>query len=121
MALFRKKPVVVDAEQWFPGNGCRGVRDDWAVIVEGVSRLCGCRLVGGVNAGKPHVHPTRADHGVRIDPGDWIIAEQDGSGYYPCKPDVFAATYDPVTVSRWQRFGRWLRRCWQLLVYRGWP
>lgn len=98
MAIYRKKQVTVDAEQWFPGNGCRGVRDDHpaAVSVGKIVTLCGCRLVAGVNAGVPHVHPTRADHGVRVDPGDWIIAEADGSGYYPYKPDVFAVTYESV-------------------------
>lgn len=25
-----------------------------------------------------------------------MIAEPDGSGYYPCKPDIFAATYKPA-------------------------
>ena len=30
-------------------------------------------------------------------PGDWIITEMiDGSGFYPCKPDIFEATYEPV-------------------------
>ena len=29
-------------------------------------------------------------------PGDWIITEPDGKGFYPCKPDVFAAKYEPA-------------------------
>ncbi len=28
-------------------------------------------------------------------PGDWIITGVKGEKY-PCKPDIFAATYDPV-------------------------
>lgn len=28
-------------------------------------------------------------------PGDWIIRDVKGE-CYPCKPDVFAATYEPV-------------------------
>jgi hypothetical protein len=28
-------------------------------------------------------------------PGDWIIKGVKGE-FYPCKPDIFAATYDPV-------------------------
>lgn len=28
-------------------------------------------------------------------PGDWIITGVKGERY-PCKPDIFAATYDPV-------------------------
>ena len=31
-----------------------------------------------------------------VELGDWIIREPDGSGYYPCAADVFAATYEPA-------------------------
>lgn len=31
---------------------------------------------------------------VHIEPGDWIIKESDGSGFYPCTRDVFYASYD---------------------------
>lgn len=27
---------------------------------------------------------------------DWIIQELDGSGCYPCAPDVFSAKYEPI-------------------------
>ena len=29
------------------------------------------------------------------EPGDWIIKGVKGE-FYPCKPDIFAATYDPT-------------------------
>jgi hypothetical protein len=32
---------------------------------------------------------------MRADPGDWIIRGVKGE-LYPCKPDIFAATYEPV-------------------------
>lgn len=32
---------------------------------------------------------------MRADPGDWIIKGLRGE-LYPCKPDIFAATYEPV-------------------------
>lgn len=32
----------------------------------------------------------------RADNGDWIITGVKGERY-PCKPDIFEATYDPVT------------------------
>ncbi len=57
---FRKKPVVVDAEQT-------------AVAVE-IPTLEGVMLAS---------------------PGDWIITGVRGEKY-PCKPDIFAATYEPV-------------------------
>jgi hypothetical protein len=31
-----------------------------------------------------------------LDDGDWVIANPDGRSYQACKPDVFAATYEPV-------------------------
>jgi hypothetical protein len=33
---------------------------------------------------------------VRIHPGEWVITEPDGVHHYPCKADVFEATYEPV-------------------------
>ena len=35
---------------------------------------------------------------MRAIPGDWIIRGVQGE-FYPCKPDIFAATYEPVPES----------------------
>ena len=35
------------------------------------------------------------EQGHRVCPGDWIITGVKGENY-PCKPDIFAATYDKV-------------------------
>jgi hypothetical protein len=32
---------------------------------------------------------------MRADPGDWIIRGVKGE-FYPCKPDIFEATYEPA-------------------------
>ena len=32
---------------------------------------------------------------MHADPGDWIIRGVQGE-FYPCKPDIFEATYEPV-------------------------
>jgi hypothetical protein len=84
---YRKKPVVVEADQWYPSFG----------RVPGV-------CTGGVNClapdpvrSRPHVHTAHGRQAVTLEPGDYVIAEPDGRGYYPCKPDTFAATYEPVT------------------------
>lgn len=37
--------------------------------------------------------------GVTAEPGDWIITGVKGERY-PCKPDIFAATYEPVIEDR---------------------
>lgn len=33
---------------------------------------------------------------IVIDPGDWVIREPDGKGFYPCKPDIFVARWEPI-------------------------
>lgn len=72
MQKFRKKPVEVQAEQYNGGDHPL------------VTKLYG----GNVVQGKQGM--------VAIKDGDWIIAEMDGSGYYPCNPEVFAVTYEAV-------------------------
>jgi hypothetical protein len=34
---------------------------------------------------------------MKADNGDWIIRGVKGE-LYPCKPDIFEATYEPVTI-----------------------
>lgn len=36
---------------------------------------------------------------MRADVGDWIIRGVQGE-FYPCKPDIFEATYEPVEEAR---------------------
>lgn len=89
MAMHRKKPVVVAADQWNgPGFVVPGVQREWVPtnpLDENGDR--GLYLYYVVTA-----------HGQKtlVTPGDWIIAEPDGRGYYPCKPDIFEKTYEPV-------------------------
>lgn len=77
MAKYRKKPVVVEAVQWFPDR-----------TVEGVC-TCPSDEYGRV----PHVHTLEG--ALRVSSGDWIITGVKGERY-PCKPDIFAATYEAV-------------------------
>lgn len=81
MPRYRKKPVVIDAEQF----------------VNGVSDPVG--VFRREEDASPYVVTI---HGQRcyIEPGDWIIPEPDGVHFYPVKPDIFAATYEPVEVPR---------------------
>jgi hypothetical protein len=79
---FRKKPVVIDAVLFRAGE-----QD--------------CELAGDVVAGRvryPEDGTMLIDtlEGTMIaQPGDWIIRGVKGE-LYPCKPDIFAATYDMV-------------------------
>ncbi len=78
MPKFRKKPVVIEAEQYFPSIPTKGV--------------CYCKCFGYEIE---HVHTTH-NQAVKIEPTDWIIPEPDGNGYYPCKAAIFETTYEPV-------------------------
>jgi hypothetical protein len=75
MAKFRKKPLVIEATQWHPGRQVEGV----VVPVPGDDG--------------PYVQTLEGP--LRVSPGDWIITGVKGERY-PCKPDVFEATYDPA-------------------------
>ncbi|MCC6952333.1 MAG: hypothetical protein IT433_12930 [Phycisphaerales bacterium] len=75
---FRKKPVVIDAVQWWPPG------DHRHVPIEGVER--------GPREDQPWGVATLEGFHV-ASPGDWIITGVKGERY-PCKPDVFAATYE---------------------------
>lgn len=104
MSKYRKKPVVIEAFQmtrerrwdnsewpewlnraWQTGPGEGGVWiDPDAPIAPG--RECADELVCGTLEG---VH--------RIDWNDWIIQGIKGE-IYPCKPDIFEATYEAVVT-----------------------
>lgn len=130
---FRKKPVVIEATQWFkngdhPQDDCVAVRrlaaDDPRTgdirtqtgelvpdpVTGAPSFLCEGRVVRYYR--RPDDSGERAcEHcGVKMDshgwidtlegghnvcPGDWIITGVKGE-WYPCKPDIFCATYEPV-------------------------
>ena len=71
---YRKKPLVVEAVQWFK------LGDHPAVFI-------------GRDFGVPTVATLEGLHIVT--PGDYIITGVKGE-HYPCKPDIFAMTYEPV-------------------------
>ena len=76
---FRKKPVIIEAWQF------RLLQQSYP---EGVCDKAHDGLHGGV-----HVHTLEGIHNVTD--GDWIITGVKGERY-PCKPDIFAMTYEPV-------------------------
>ena len=89
---FRKKPVVIDAEPFTPLS-------DWAtwdrrgymnrrigIGPDGVTYVvteCGLKTASGF---------------VRLEKGDWICRQRVNGklDVWPCKPDIFVATYEPV-------------------------
>jgi hypothetical protein len=81
MAKFRTRPLIKEAVRW-TGNNLRTIR-----------KFC------------PSANYDGSDHKIlRIatmegfifaSSGDWIIRGIRGE-FYPCKPDIFAASYEPV-------------------------
>lgn len=118
---YRKKPVVVEATQWFKNGDHpydhvikRARLDDGVTRVSTGAERKARDAEGDVvryyrhpgapsdrpceQCGKPHhVHGwiDTLEQGHRVCPGDWIITGVAGE-MYPCKPAIFAATYEPV-------------------------
>lgn len=88
---YRKKPVEVAAVQ---NDGT------WRTIIDWLDALSGGRVSIPIGS-RPAI--TRNDDGtlnietlegtMRAEVGDWIICGVEGE-FYPCKPDVFAKTYE---------------------------
>lgn len=51
-------------------------------------------VISAERASEPTDIPT-LEGTMRADPGDWIITGVNGERY-PCKPDIFQKTYEPV-------------------------
>jgi hypothetical protein len=88
MAQYRKKPVVIEAVQ-FTGYNRREVLQ---FIYPSMSED---GLRGAEVAALPVVIGT-LEGDMTADPGDWVIRGVKGE-FYPCKPDIFAATYEPAS------------------------
>lgn len=83
---YRKKPVVIEAKQLTTDTANEVY--DW--IIANGGRITGA---GGGDAGTHLIIETlEGDH--RADEGDWIIKGIQNE-FYPCKPDIFEATYEP--------------------------
>ena len=83
MPLYRKKPIVIEAEQFcypqYPQEGMPfglhgQVRYDWWSQQFVINTLEG---------------------EMKVSHGDWIIRGVNGE-YYPCKDNIFRKTYEPV-------------------------
>ena len=90
--LFRKKPVEVEAMQlvkpfsrvrkWLDQNGA-----DYLAVME----------ANGVTLSDIRIRTLEGDMKAEI--GDWIIKGIAGE-FYPCKPDIFVATYEPAEANK---------------------
>lgn len=81
---YRKKPVVIEAVQWTGENHaemCEFIDPEVFEIKPKEGLI---------------IHTLEGDH--HASPGDYIIKGVNGE-FYPCKPDIFAKTYEPATLT----------------------
>ena len=94
MAKFRKKPVVIEARQ-FDGtiDSAQAIRR-WAH--HGLDSATNSVVtIDGIGDPEFVIVRVRTLEGqMTATAGDWII--RGVKGFYPCKPDIFAATYEAV-------------------------
>lgn len=101
MSKFRKKPVVVEARQywgdadaivdWINGEGGKAkyhpyipaVRSATGFITEGAFPAC--------------ISISTLEGDMFANEGDWIIQGVAGE-FYPCKPDIFTETYEAADL-----------------------
>jgi len=86
MKKYRKKPIVVEAEQW-DGEVNKIVKRYHGDI----TKECDVCYKSLFTHGR--VKTLEGEHIVCH--GDWIIKGIKGE-YYPCKPDIFKLTYEEV-------------------------
>lgn len=79
---FRKKPMVIEAVLWTGEN----IKEVFDFMGWENSHNVSDRMV---------IHTLEGD--VTANAGDYIIKGVKGE-FYPCKPDIFAATYDLVDL-----------------------
>ena len=92
MPKFRKKPIVIEAEQY--SRQCHATT---GYVPPGVTRGYYADDDGVSVERLPYVATLEGD--MTISDGDWIIRGVKGE-YYPCKPDIFEKTYEPLPLPK---------------------
>ena len=81
---YRKKPVVIEAIQLTADS-----------FNECVAFVGEDNLNDGTSEGECYIGITTLEGDMAAREGDWIIKGIQGE-FYPCKTDIFAATYEPA-------------------------
>lgn len=89
---YRKKPVIIEAVQW-TGNNPTEIKE-----FVGHSALfeyydAAHKAGAGPITTDITIHTLEGD--MHVSKGDYVIRGVEGE-YYPCKPDIFEKTYEPV-------------------------
>src|SRR5437868_14059112 len=103
MPKFRKKPVIIEAEQFVTNNAAGDAH--MHALVEWMNQ-CGHpdsfpRLTDAAPVARhdgTSIYVNTVEGEMRASVGDWIIKGVKGE-FYPCKPDIFEATYEVVNEA----------------------
>jgi hypothetical protein len=90
MAKFRKRLVVIDAFHW-TGPWQSAIAPDW--LYEALQKNGGIGSIYRDLSGDLNIFTLEGV--MRVDNNDWIIKGVKNE-LYPCKPDIFDATYEAV-------------------------
>ena len=90
---FRKLPVVIEAVQ-YDGDNHQDLFDFARDIDVAAGRYLR-HVVLCTNPGDEGLFIFTLEGEMRISPRDWLIKGVAGE-FYPCKPDIFEATYEAV-------------------------
>ena len=74
MGKYRKKPLIVEAEQFWPG------KDPWPL---------------GIKIWDGRYYIEIPDGDITVFPGDWIVTDIKNE-IYVCRPSVFEAMYERI-------------------------
>jgi hypothetical protein len=93
MPLFTKKPVTIEARQWDGTAFGASPLVDW-ILNNDATATYACDAGCDERGNRGHYIAIHTLEGtMRADDGDWIIKGVQGE-FYPCKPDIFEATYE---------------------------
>lgn len=91
MAKFKKKPVVIEAVT--AKSIIAAMESDWGALPEWVATAYENGVICAVQSDRFAVKTLEGD--MTATTKDWIIQGVKGE-IYPCRGDIFLATYDPV-------------------------
>lgn len=94
MAKYRKKPVVIEAFQWSYGMG----HENYPKWAQDAFDSGDETLSVGIDDSKMKLYIKTLEGVMAGDEGDFIIQGIKGE-IYPCKPDIFEATYERVVID----------------------
>lgn len=86
MPNYKKKPAVIEAHQWLPND------------LERSGNVVGWLMAHNVDfeiVEDRQLSIITLEGAMRASDGDWIIKGVNNE-FYPCKPDIFEKTYEPL-------------------------